>query len=42
MLRKVIPALLLAMAPLAQAQDAWPTKPLNMIAPFPPAQSARV
>ena len=42
MLRKVIPALLLAMAPLAQAQDAWPTKPLNMIAPFPPGGVADI
>src|SRR3990172_7000302 len=42
MLRKVSPALLLAMAPLAQAQDAWPTKPLNMIAPFPPGGVADI
>ena len=42
MLRKVIPALLLALAPLAQAQDAWPTKPITMIVAFPPGGVADI
>jgi tripartite-type tricarboxylate transporter receptor subunit TctC len=42
MLRKLVPALLLAVAPLAQAQDAWPTKPITMIAPFPPGGVADI
>jgi len=29
-------------APALQAQDAWPTKPLNMIAPFPPGGVADI
>ena len=42
MLRTVIPALLLALAPLSQAQDAWPTKPISMIVAFPPGGVADI
>jgi tripartite-type tricarboxylate transporter receptor subunit TctC len=42
MLRKLVPALLLAVAPLAQAQDAWPTKPISMIVAFPPGGVADI
>ena len=48
MIRKVFPAipaisaLLLALAPLAQAQDAWPSRPISMIVAFPPGGVADI
>ena len=42
MIRNIIPALLLVLAPLAQAQDAWPTRPISMIVAFPPGGVAEI
>jgi tripartite-type tricarboxylate transporter receptor subunit TctC len=42
MIRNIFLAALLAAAPLTQAQDAWPAKPITMIAPFPPGGVADI
>jgi tripartite-type tricarboxylate transporter receptor subunit TctC len=42
MIRNLFLAALLSAAPFAQAQDAWPTKPISMIAPFPPGGVADI
>ncbi len=38
----LIAAAVLLIAPCLQAQDAWPTKPITMIAPFPPGGVADI
>ncbi len=42
MLRKLLAAALIGAAPFAYAQDAYPTKPITMIVPFPPGGVADI
>ena len=42
MLKILAVAALVLVAPWLQAQDAWPTKPISMIAPFPPGGVADI